>query len=607
MSYTDEQKREAIKIVNGERTQWQDELVYVTPDVAFKMRQLIENVRKNYWGVFQSPYDEASGREKIWMPMTMRDVEIVWKNSDLDLKDMMFRAKTIDSIYSTEVVRYVVRNYLEKMYFGEILDETGRQMIMDGTVVWKTWEESKKMKRKTVDLLNIYIDPTEESIQSAYRFTERSLSLPSGIRQMTGWDDTKGIKGKQNIDKVEFTTTSGMNRTTGKFVDVWETWGKIPLWLITDSEEDKKSEEEVDGHIVVSGLMNGDKKRVHLIEKNTKKDADGNIIKPYEEGRMAKITGRWYGLGVAEREMALQEWMNATSNARINRQIIAQLGLFKIRNGSGVTPQMLSQLSSSGAVPVNNMDDIQQFQIQEPGATSYNDDNLIKEWAQSITAAYPVASGESLPASQTATASSIQSANSKTSYTMIKNAMGFFLQRWMDRHALPIIAKGVTKKDVIRVIRDADGYKELTDRIVGYYAEDYITKNGKNIDPQSMQMAMQVAEDELRRRPQLFFEMTQDIIADGLESYFYTNNESLDTQSTVQNLISTLQLAPEYKDETVRQIYDLMGLPIPRPAKSPAGGMQQGTGEVPGEQTVQDKTQMIYGTGQGNSAAVTQG
>lgn len=607
MSYTDEQKREALRIVNEERTQWQDELVYVTPNVAFKMRQLIENVRKNYWGVFTNPYDEASGREKIWMPMTMRDVEIVWKNSDLDLKDMMFRAKTIDSIYSTEVVRFVVRNYLEKMYFGEILDESGRQMIMDGTVVWKTWEEAKKMKRKTVDLLNIYIDPTEDSIQSAYRFTERSLALPSSIRQMDGWEDTKGIKGKNNIDKVEFTTTSGMNRTTGKFVDVWETWGKIPLWLITDKKADKESGEEVDGHIVVSGLVNGDKKRLHLIEKNTKKDADGNIIKPYEEGRMAKITGRWYGLGVAEREMALQEWMNATSNARINRQVIAQLGLFKVRNGSGVTPQMLSQLSSNGAVPVNQMDDIQQFDVQEPGPASYNDDNLIKEWAQSITAAYPVASGESLPASQTATASAIQSTNSKTSYTMIKNAMGFFLQRWMDRHALPIIAKGVTKKDIVRVIRDADGYKELTDRIVGYYAQDYINKNGKNIDPQAMQMAMQVAEDELRRRPQLFFEMTQEIIADGLESYFYTNNESLDTQSTVQNLIATLQLAPEYKDETIRQIYDLMGLPIPRPAKNPAGGMQQGTGEVPSEPTVQDKTQMIYGTGQGNSPAVTQG
>jgi hypothetical protein len=586
---------EAIRIVDAERRQWETAPSYVTPTVGFNMRKLIETLRKNYWGVFNTPTDPNTGRAKIWMPMTMRDVEAVIKNSDLDLKDLMFRAKYPEAAQCTEVTRHIVREYLQDMYFGETLDEAMRQMVLDGTVVWKTWEEDGKMKRKTVDLLNLYIDPTEESIQSAYRFTERSLMLPSAIKGMS-WDN-KEVVGATNLDRNN--ATYAYNTTTAKLTDVWEMWGKIPAWMITLNKND---EDEIDGHIIVSGLQAG-KASVHLVEKNTKKGRMGEILKPYEEGRLAKVSGRWYGLGVAERELALQEYLNASVNVRINRQTIAQLGLFKIRNGSGLTPQMLKGLSVNGIIPVNSQEDIQQLPMTEPGQSAYNDEMLIKEWGQSITQAYAIASGESLPASQTATTSAIQSTSAKSGYTMIKDAMGFFLQRWMDRHALPIIAKSVKTGDVVRIVGGVEGYKELTEKVVAYYAQEYLNQN-PNVTVEEIARAMDVAEEELRNRDTLFIKNFQKIMADGLESYFYTNNESLDTAVTVQNLVAMLNMAPEYRDATVNQIYDLLGLARP---KKQAMAMQ-GAGSPPAmSNAVQNMTQQPYGIGQGNAAALTQG
>lgn len=594
------QEAEAIRIVDEERRSWQRAIFFVTKDVAFDMRLLIESNRKNFWGVYEKPIDEATGREKMWIPMTMRDVEIMWKNSDIDLKDMMFRAKHDKAVISAQIARYVVKNELEKMFFGETLDETLRQMLIDGTVVWKTWEENGKLRRRTVDLLNCFIDPTAQSIQDAYRFTERARLLPSQIAQMSGWSNTKGIKGKERLDEVAISMgTSTMNRTTGKYQDVWEMWGMIPKWLVTDQ---KDHDEEAEGHIVVSGIEAGDQ-RVHLIELNTKKDNDGVILKPYEEGRLAKIAGRWYGLGIPERELALQEWLNTSTNLRINRQYIAQLGLFKLRAGSGVTPQMVSNLASSGIIPVNNMDDFQPLAIPPPDPSAYNDEAIIKEWAQAITQAYPIASGESLPASQTATASSIQNSNAKTSFSMVKDAMEFLLKRWMDRHAMPIIAKGLKVGDVVRVMNGMDGYQDLAEQIVAHYAQEWMDEYGSNIDPQSMQRAMSAAIEELKRRPQLFLECEEEILTNGLEVSFYTNDESLDTQSTVQNLIAMSQADPEARESYMQSAMDLMGLA--RPSRKPQP--QPGTPGIPGGQTVQDKTQLTYGAGQGNSAAVTQG
>lgn len=594
----DEILNEAINIVDGERAQWDRATVFITPQVAMNMRTLIEYNRKNFWGVFENPKDETTGKDKTWIPMTMRDVEAIATAADVDLKDMMFRAKTPEGVEFADITRYVVRNYLEKMHFGETLDETLRQLLIDGTVVWKTWEENGKLRRKTVDLLNVYMDPQEENIQCAYRFTERALLLPSDISKMSGWMDKKAVKGSNSLDRTD---SNQQNKTTGNYVDVWEMWGKIPKWLITSKAADKKSGEEIDGHIIVSGLQSGDK-RVHLIEANSKKTFEGDALKPYEEGRLAKVSNRWYGLGIAEREMALQEWLNLTVNQRINRQTIAQLGLFKVRQGSGITPQMLSQLSTNGVIPVQSMQDIEQLPMNEPGPASYQDEQIIRDWAQSITQAYPIATGENVPASQTATTSAIQNTNSRQAFSMVKDAMEFLLVRWMDRHALPIIIKGVKPEEIIRVMGDDDSYKEIAERIVLYYANDWLN-TAKVVDPVALEKYIDDMVAELQKKPQVFFKLTKKILAEGLEAKFYTNNESMDTQSTVQNLIAMAQTDPAAAPSYMGYASDLMGLPRPRREKAPE--MPPGQGENP-EQTIQDMTQMVYGVGQGNSSAITQ-
>lgn len=574
---------EAINIVDKERVNWEEAVCYVTEKVGFRMRELIRTVRKNYWGVFDEPTDQTTQREKFWIPLVRTLTEDVVKNIDLDQKDLQFRASNPNGYAITDITRAYTQDYLTKMFFGEILDETERQMCIDGTVVWKTWEEDGEMMRRDVDLLHIYIDPTEKSIQSAFRFTERGLATPDEIAGMTGWINTEDIVGSQTLSKNDIRVGASSQTgvpTTGRFVDIWECWGKIPKKLITGDFKSDDAEDYVDGHIIVSGLESGDK-RVHLIELNKRKDKFGKSIKPYEEARSAKIAGRWYGLGTAERALALQEWLNTVVNIRINKSYISQLGLFKIRKGSNITPQMLARLPSNGALTVTSMDDIEQFDVEPVDETSYKDEEVITTWAQKVTQAYPVSSGEQLPASQTATATATQAASAKDGYSMMKDALGFFLERWMDRHALPIIVKTIKAGDLIRISGDDDQYRQLVERIVSGMAKDKLDElYAEGIVPsqQQVQNEIQNAIELLSKRKDMFVKLTQEIIAKQLDTKFYVTNEDLDTTVTVQNLISMLNLAPEYKDATVKQIYDLMGLPQPKASQqapqSPQGAPQ---------------------------------
>ncbi len=575
----------AIAIVDRERVNWEEAVSFITPKVAFRMRELIRILRKNYWGVFDQPIDKNTGREKIWIGLIMSLIETWVKNIDLDSKDIGFLARNNDGTQITELTRLAVKEYLDRMYFGEILDADERQVLIDGTIVWKTWQQGtdKKpiLKRKTVDLLNFYIDPTEENIQTAYRVTERSIIVNSDLAAMTGWknvtdDKGRALPGSQILNRADGSRRSNFGtRMTGDYRDVWEMWGKGPKWLLTGDKDAEDAMDEVEMQIVVSGLESP-QPTLHYIAENKNKDKFGNILKPYEEWRCAKIAGRWYGLGIAERALALQEYLNTIVNIRVNRHYISQLGLFKIKKGKGITAQMLGRLSANGGLQVTDMEDIEPLAVPPDDGTSYKDEEIIKGWAQQMTSAMPISNGEILPASSSATANAIANTSSKSAYTLFKEGMGIFLERWIDRAALPVIAKTVTEGDIFRLTKDDGSWEKLCENVALNLVNEELMKPSHYV-PSEAELVAEIArvKNQLINGKAFFVKSVQKIIADGVDTKVHITNEDLDTSVTVSNLMALMQIPPENRDQDmIKQIYDLLGLELPAPAPAPQA--QQG-------------------------------
>lgn len=571
----------AVAIVRGEKARWEVATAFVTDRVSFKMRQLIRILRKNYYGIFDVPIDQYTGLEKTWYPLTEINVESVLANINIDQKDINFRAKTPDGYGITDITRAAVKDKLHKIYFEQKLNDFERMLCIDGTAVWKTYEEQGKLVMKLVDLLNIYIDPTTPSIQEAYRFTERSLMFAEEIQNMKGWSNTKGID--YNIPEgLPRTDPYWMNRATQvnsnvRLIDVYETWGMIPKSLITGNTNDDV--EEVQGHIVVSGIDSPGRERVHLIELNTKVDAEGNALKPYEEAWYTRVPNRWYGRGVAEKLVTLQIYANIIFNVRINKSRISQLGLFKMRKGAGVTPQMLARLPSNGVVVLNNLDDLEAIEVPEVGETSYKDEDTINNITQRLTNAFNIATGENLPSDTPATTAAIQNQNNQSNFTLIKNGVATFLERWMDRHALPIIAKELTAGEIVRITSDEDTFQQLVEKVVTWKALDSLDasfKKGYIPSQQEILTEMQHAMEKMKRSD-MFIELVKDVVAKELQTEMYVTNDELNTSVQIQNLMTMLQLAPQYSDQIIQMATDLMGLsPFKQPTQQQGQQPQQG-------------------------------
>lgn len=531
------------------------------------MRNVIRQCRKNYWGVFDETVDPTTGRKKIWVPLTESLVEAVVKNIDLDTKDVNFRAKKQESIGLTAVIRAAVKNELEKINFGEELDKAERQLAIDGTIVWYTSDENDKAKVRQVDLLNFYIDPTANSIQEAESVIERIIVPLSEFKKLAKankWvnQDIEGMKGLSRVDG-EMTVDQSSGET--KMVEMFKRQGLMPKSIITGVKKDENT--LINGEIICSAT-NGTWV-FHAAENR------GDKLKQYEEAWYTRVPGRWYGKGIAEKVMMLQLWMNTIVNIRINRSYVSQLGIFKIRRGSGITPQMIGRLASNGAILVGDQADIEQMVMQEASLSSYKDEDVIQNWSERVTSAFEVVTGEGMPASTTATAIAQQSKTSQSQFVLIKEGLGMFLERWLRNHFMKIVANELKTDKIILLVGEGEELRSLDERVVNQMLSlqlSAINQMGGMVDPMQVEMERQNAIEKLSQSKERFVQLLEDIDFLEYDVRVDITNEKIDSGVLATNLVSVLQAAPEYKDQILQQLADVVGL---QPFKKPQMGMMQ--------------------------------
>lgn len=584
----EESQAALIGIVQEEVTRYQDGQYWITDKVAFNMREMIREFRKNYWGIYDVPVDPITKREKMWVPMTRTLCDAVRKSVNPDPKDVRFRSTDPDYVHITHIVRGAVRRYLYKTYFNFSLNQLITGLVIDGTQVWKTYESDGNIVRKEIDLLNVSIDPKAESIQQAYRFTERSLLTKSEVAAMD-WEHKDDFHTKTQLSAEK----GGQSTLQGEYGDVYEMWGKVPKKYITLNDED---EGEIDAHVVVSGFDSG-QVLFHLAEENKTKDTEGTIIKPYEEAWYLKVPGRWYGVGIAETVMPLQWWVNSIVNLRINKNTIAQLGLLKIRKGAGVTQQMIQNLIAKGVITLTDpAGDIQQLDISESGQSSYEDEKIAKQWSQELTSVFDATLGN-LPASTSATGAVIQDRQSASAFTLVNESVEHFIQRWINRHVMPHVPMLIEQDKKITIFKDFDNIKQIRETVLANIVSRLLEEQWENtgIVPTEMELQsiMQRAQEKLERRGDLLTEVVEEIILDGIATEVTMTNTEVDVAVTVRNLLELRNgMPPDAAADMTAQALDLLGLQVPASLKNPPQNpMQEQGAPMPALNTQQITTE----------------
>ena len=554
---TDEDKK-VIQIMRDEKTEWEEGQVWATDKVHYKMRDIIQKARKNYLGKFDVETDEVTGRKKYFVPLTEDMTETVVKNIDLDTLDINIRSTNPNGYASSNILRYLISYFMRKNYWGEILNEMLRLFCIDGTVILKNLKNYDKklnrqvIKSRIVDRTNFIIDPSEDNIQEAGAVIERNVLRKSEIEKYP-WKNVEYVSETTSFNRLN-TLIGAEVKTQVPYVEVFERWGELPIG---------KDGKWVSAVAIVSDLDANPV--VHLVKENKKG------IKPYEECRYRKLFGRWDGRGIGEMLIPLQRYLNETVNLRINAARIAQLGLFKVRKGSGITRQLLKSLISGGAIPVTRMEDIAELRTPDIKESSYRDEETTYNWAQKVTGAFDVSRGEGLPASQPATTAMLQEKGSKSGFNLIQENLGMFLSRVFERHIIPLLIENLKMDDVISIVGSPKELKELDNNYINKKTRDYYVdsmKKGKLPSGEDVAMFKDLQQQKLNKfgKNRYLSDLKKVLSGWEYEVQIFVTKESFNKAVIVQQLNELLINYSQVPgtnldtDAIFKEILDLMGI-----------------------------------------------
>ena len=559
----------AIELLRKEKNAWYTGSAFVTEKVSFEMREVVKRARKNYYGIFDEPKDRNTGLDKIWVPLTEWTVENYVKNTDLDTKDINIKATKPEAVNTSTVVRQILRNFLDKVGFGELLDDGNRQMTIDGTWIQKSFKgfdpklQKTSLKTTKVDFLNFFIDPAAKSIQAAFSVIEISLLTPSEVdNYKDSWINTKDIKytkGLSNLNNIQAELNAQIPAN-----DFYERWGQMPKYLITGKEKDLDI--YIEGHIVASGLE-GKQPLVHKIETNT------SGKKPYEEAWLKRVPNRWAGRGIPEQLFGLQAYVNEVVNTRRNNNLVLQNRLYQIRKGSGITPQKLAKLVAGGGIEVSAIDqDIREMATSDTRASSYKDEEVIYDMASKQTGAYPISAGEQLPASTPATNAVIQNTNARSSYTLVQEGLGMFLKRLVEHQWLPIIFDVLDDEELINILGESGEMQAFDEMLVEEkvvkWMWDTLMTTAFLPEQQEIEQIRESLKGELKKMGKNRFSSFRKKgvdIAD-YEIDVYVTNEDFDKAVLVNNLTTMLTAYSQITggaldvDMVVKEALDILGV-----------------------------------------------
>lgn len=548
-----ELERKIISFVKDAKANYEDAYCWITEFVAFNMREVIRECRKNYYGIFEKQKD-AAGRKKIWIPLTESVCDAVTKNIDKDQRELLVFSKDGKAVTLAMVVREAVIDIMDEMLLDEKLNDLTFNLSVNGTEVWKIDGKNKR----SVDLLNIYIDPTTDNLQNS-DFLEREVLTLSDAKKQKEWMNKEDLKGEKAVNRWDGEGFNSKNNSQTELVEVFHFWGKMPKSFMTGKESDE--DKEVNGHIAISGL--GKDARVQIVETYGE-------YKPYEECWYSKVPGRWYGRGVAEKLIMLQLYLNTLVNIRINRHNVSQLGIFKVKNASNMSSEMLKRLISNGVIKVNQMDDIEQMPIQDVGQSSYSDESNIYTWSQRVTSAFEAATGETQPATMTATVGAIQQKSAGSQFTLVRERISQFLNRIYKRHWQGEIQKMIDKKETFSIVLSPD---ELT-KLDGEVADRMLAETGSVYGLDDYEKEKKAIVDQFSKLGNVRYFKNDSIELGDFDIEFSFDDGKFDKGAMVTDLMNTMKIAPEYREAIIPKVLDILGLNLSLPKAQAQPSMQ---------------------------------
>ncbi|MEM5871459.1 MAG: hypothetical protein QW051_01160 [Candidatus Aenigmatarchaeota archaeon] len=403
---------------------------------------------------------DSQGREKPFLNIVIPAVNVWYKATDLDEKDIIFRPtegkNRFKAFIATVMLRNWMRGYTNKGKiqdnFGLFLNEWGYNLAAFGSAVAKFIERDDYLYSSVVPWDRIICDPVD--FDSA-PVIEKVFYTPDELKMMP-FDEEAVKEVLQRFEKRDrrTTLTNQPIDEADEYIGVYELHGVLPLSYLTGKESDRDIYQQ-QMHIV-------------FIDKGRKRETTGITLyagkeekHPYMIAHLLKQPGRTLSIGAVEYLFDTQWMVNHSIKAAKDQLELASKTLLQTSDAQFLGRNITVDVDVGDILITDDNKPIQRVDTT-PSAIPFLIQFLQvwKENGRDIVGAYEAITGESMPTNTPYRLGAILNIESHNLFEIMRESKGLYLEKMLRHYVLPYFKKKLNNAD--EVVLHLEG-KEIND------------------------------------------------------------------------------------------------------------------------------------------------
>lgn len=396
---------------------------------------------------------DALGREKPFFNIVTSAVNIWYRATDLDRKNIRIMPDSITSVPLAFMGTVLLQRWMDKNRFGVFLNQWGRTLAKYGSAVVKFVEINGNLEPSVIPWNRFIADPIDfDAIPHIEKFYVTESQLKKLARER-GYD----MKKVEEFCTAETTrkTLEGFNQDNeGEFIEIYEVHGELSM----EDYKEAKGEKVLDGdeenffqqmHVVCFTKVNGEYKDFTLFCGREKKD-------PYMITHLIKEDGRTLSIGAVEYLFDAQ-WMQNHSIKQWKDQVdLASKLIFQTADKNFVGRNVLSAIQNGDIMVHDDNKPLTVINNQGHDITSIQ--GFMSQWRilnQEITSTPDAIRGNSQPSGTAYRSVAIQQAEANSLFELMTENKGLAVEDMLRMHVLPHLkTKLDTDEEVMAILDD---------------------------------------------------------------------------------------------------------------------------------------------------------
>src|ERR1035437_1829402 len=526
--------------------------------VTFSQYENLQKIDAYLNSKFTSGEFDSLGREKPFFNIVTGAVNIWYRATDIDRKNIRIKATTSKEYIWAFLATIHLQEWMKRDFIGKFLNKWGRSLARYGSSVVKFVEKEGELHADVVTW-NTFICDTVD-FDNNPKIEKLYLTIAQ-LKKNKNYDQDKVIELETALAARK---TMDRNRIDNKvdYVELYEIHGELPLDLVTDNENDEDiyTQQMHVVSFVARGTQddNGEDEfdEFTLLKGREAKD-------PYMITHLIEEEGRSQSIGAVEHLFQAQWMTNHTVKETKDQLDLASKLIFQTADESFFGLNALSNIETGDILIHKENMPLTQIQNNSHDITSLQ--NFGQQWevlAKEITSTPDAINGNAMPSGTAYIQAKMLNQESHSLFELMTENKGLEIEKMMRLYIIPFLKKKMdTSKEISTTLESHDVAQldsmfikaEVPRRLNAHVKSHMLNDNGQGgtvAPPMDMQAEAQNVQSDLNATGNTRFIKPSDIDSVTWKEIFKdleweceveVTNEQSDKQAIMSTLSTVMQ------------------------------------------------------------------